>query len=91
MSFKRQPQTGKRASEIFTFVLLRGDSVEILLDQDLEKFQKQRSSNSCLGKLKHDLNSCESFQTFVQRHLKRKIQNPLSPNDKRFTEGNLID
>ena len=42
-SIKRKPQTGKRASEIFTFVLLRGDSVEILLDRDLEKFQSNEA------------------------------------------------
>ena len=70
-SIKRKPQTGKRASEIFTFVLLRGDSVEILLDRDLEKFQSNEAQIHVWGKLKHDLNSCESFQTFAQRHLKR--------------------
>ena len=70
-SIKRKPQTEKGASEIFTFVLLRGDSVEILLDRNLEKFQSNEARIHVWENLKHDLNSCESFQTFVQRHLKR--------------------
>ena len=42
-SIKRKPQTGKRASEIFTIVLLRGDSAEILFDRNLEKFQSNEA------------------------------------------------
>ena len=70
-SIKRKPQTEKGASEIFTFVLLGGDSVEILLDRDLEKFQSNEAQIHVWGKLKHDLNSSESFRTFAQRHLRR--------------------
>ena len=42
-SIKRKPQTGKGASEIFTIVLLRGDSAEILFDRNLEKFQSNEA------------------------------------------------
>ena len=42
-SIKRKPQTEKGASEIFTIVLLRGDSAEILLDRNLEKFQSNEA------------------------------------------------
>ena len=31
------------ASEIFTIVLLKGDSVEILFDRNLEKFQSNEA------------------------------------------------
>ena len=37
--YKRKPQTETGASEIFTIILLRGDSAEILFDRNLEKFQ----------------------------------------------------
>ena len=70
--YKRKPQTGKGASEIFTIVLLRGDSAEILFDRNLEKFQGNEAQIHVWGKLKHDLNSCETFQTFVHRYLKRR-------------------
>ena len=40
---KRKPQMGKGASEIFTIVLLRGDSAEILFDRNLEKFQSNEA------------------------------------------------
>ena len=42
-SIKGKPQTEKGASEIFTFVLLKGDSAEILFDRNLEKFQSNET------------------------------------------------
>ena len=42
-SIKRKPQTETGASEIFTFVLLKGDSAEILFDRNLEKFQSNEA------------------------------------------------
>ena len=42
-SIKRKPQTKTGASEIFTIVLLRGDSAKILFDWNLEKFQSNEA------------------------------------------------
>ena len=42
-SIKRKPQTETGASEIFTFVLVGGDSAKILFDRDLEKFQSNET------------------------------------------------
>ena len=42
-SIKGKPQTETGASEIFAFVLLRGDSAKILFDRNLEKFQSNEA------------------------------------------------
>ena len=42
-SIKRKPQTETGASEIFTIVLVGGDTAKILFDRDLEKFQSNET------------------------------------------------
>ena len=88
--YKKEASNGKKGQWNFHFRSARRRFCWNFAWPELRKVSKQRSSNPCLREPQTWFEQLRIFSNFRSKTFK-ETQNPLSPNDKRFTEGNPID